>query len=310
MPSTGPPYIDPGVLWELLYIYDLDTEDIEHIEGKRNAIPRPHRVRTEQIVHNESFQEWMILPVSTRILISGNFSGVMLEASALSLFCTTLVNAFRKRENCLCLVWFCGQHLGYSDDSDSDSDFGDSDDGFYPDVDGEGYESGTKVSVIRRMMRSLIAQLVSDYAFGTVCLLPPDIDEAIMEQGCTLEELSRIFCGLVRQLPEHITLFCLLDGIYIYERQEFEDPMLEVLGDILQLTTDRDIPATIKVLVTSPRPTSTVRVGFERNDYDPYTGEKKDLILSLDTLTPAHADFRAERLERNLGNVADETVEA
>ncbi|KAI1804747.1 hypothetical protein F4811DRAFT_570833 [Daldinia bambusicola] len=307
LPTEDTPYIDQDELWALLAIDDIDTTDIDAIEGKRPGISLQDRRRTEQIVQDQKFQDWIVTPKSTKLMVYGNFSSLMVETSALSLFCTTLAKAFRSRKRYVCLVWFCGRHLGYDDESDSDSS--DEEDGYGYDGlklgqdEEDDYGPGIRLSVINRMVRSLIAQLLCDYDFGPMHLLPPDVDPEIIKEGHSLSQLRRLFCWLVRQLPEEITLFCLIDGIVFYEREDFEDPMLDFLGDILELTVSDDVLASVKVLMTSPRPTSTVRIGFE--DEPDGTGEKKNSILAMDLLTPAHVDISDERVNRNLGGIVD-----
>ncbi|KAI1657661.1 hypothetical protein F4813DRAFT_396181 [Daldinia decipiens] len=294
----------------MLGIADIDTADIEGIEEKEKEHPLQDRIRAEQIVQGQIFQEWVVSPTSMKLMIYGNFSSLMVETSALSIFCTTLIKAFRPRKHYLCLVWFCGRHLEYDDGSDSDSsdEEDDLDSSLYlGQYEEDNYSSGTRQGVIKRMMRSLIAQLLCDYDFGPRNLLPPGVDPELIEEGHSLSQLRHLFGWLVRQLPEEITLFCLVDGIFFYEREDFEDPMLDVLGDILELTTSDDVLASVKVLVTSPRPTSTVRVGFEdEDDSSDGAGETKTSILSMDLLIPSHVDVSEERVDRNLGVIEDE----
>ncbi|KAI8627131.1 hypothetical protein F5Y19DRAFT_477692 [Xylariaceae sp. FL1651] len=312
LPQLEAPYVDQRELWSLLDIYDIDTADMEGIEEKGKWLPSQDRARTEQIVHDQKFQEWIVSPESTKLMIYSNFSGLMMETSALSLFCTTLAKAFRARKRYLCLVWFCGRHLGYDDESDSGSS--DSEDEFDEEFNLEhdeedDYNPGTRQRVIKRMMRSLIAQLLCDYDFGPKHLLPPSVDPDVIEEGHSLSQLRRLFGWLVRQLPEEVTLFCLVDGIVFYEREDFEDPMLDVLGDLLELTASNDVLAAVKVLVTSPRPTSTVRAGFEdENINSDGAAEMKSSILCMDLLTPSHVDVSEERFNRNLGGIEKEKL--
>ncbi|KAL2151993.1 hypothetical protein VTH82DRAFT_5177 [Thermothelomyces myriococcoides] len=260
--------IDQEGLWRLMDITDLDTADMEEIEEKAYQLPLQYRVRAEQMVNNQAFQEWIVSPSSAKLLIYANFPGLVMETSALSLFCTTLIKAFRSRKRYLCLVWFCGRHLGYDDESDldlSDSEAAsdDDDDPGWVHYGEDDYMPGTRQRVIKRMMRSLIAQLLCDYEFDQRYLLPPSADLHALEDH-SLPQLWHLFGWLVRQMPEGVTLFCLVDGIVFYEREDFEEPMLDVLGDLIGLTASRDISAAVKVLVTSPRPPfSTIRAGFE-----------------------------------------------
>lgn len=60
-----------------------------------------------------------------------------------------------------------------------------------------------------------------------------------------------------------------MDGIVFYEREQFEGPMLDLLGDIVGLMVISDVLATVNVLVTSPWPSATVRAALEKlfNDW-------------------------------------------
>ncbi|KAI0116395.1 hypothetical protein GGR51DRAFT_574693 [Nemania sp. FL0031] len=304
-PSHGPgtPYISQEELWDLLKIHDIDKIDLEEIEREQNQLSLHDRAQTEQIVHNQAFQNWIVSPKSTKLMIYSNFSGLMLETSALSLFCTTLAHAFRSRRKYLCLVWFCGRHLGH-DDSDYDSDYDGSDSGDSSDVNLGYYEDefapANRDAVIQKMMRSLIAQLLCNHDFDPGDLLPPNVDLYSIEDH-SLSQLRSLFCWLVRRLPEEITLFCLIDGAVFYEREEFEDPMFDVLADLLEIIDFDNTLAVIKLLVTSPRPTSTVRMGFEDEDIgSDSVKEANNMILCLDSLTLSHVDVSEERVNRTL----------
>lgn len=315
-PQPQTPQINQEKLWTSLHIWDIDTDDIERIEEWRKGerLDPRDRVSAEQIVHSQLFQDWIISPSSTKLLVHGNFSGILMQISALSLFCVTLTKAFRARSHCLCLVWFCGCHLG-GDESDSESgsssDDDDEESGYIGLDDGEEvYSHRTQKKPIERMLRSLIAQLLCDYDFGpATALLPPGVDLSFIEEG-SLACLRCLFDWLVRQLPGDVTLFCILDGIVFYEREEFEDPMLDALGDILSLTADDSIRAAVKVLVTSPWSTGTVRVAFEDegsdDDEDGGPHPPKSLIIPLDSLPHSQLDPSDERMGRELGAVDDD----
>ncbi|GAP85104.2 hypothetical protein SAMD00023353_2200330 [Rosellinia necatrix] len=297
--------INQDDLWDLLDIFDIDTTDLETIEEKGKQLPIQDQARTEPVVNNQLFQDWIVSPRSAKLMIYGDFSPFHMAASALSLFCKTLANAFRDRKRYLCLVWFCGLHLGDNDESDTDSnesegDFDDQLDGVYDKEDD--YNFGTRKRVIERMIRSFIAQLLCDYDFGPGHLFPPDVDPDVIGQGQSLSQLRRLFIWLVRRLPEEITLVCLIDGISFYEREEFEDPMLDALGDILELTASEDMGVAVKVLVTSPRPSVTFRMGFEDGNASlGNAGETRTSILSLDLMAQSNVDASEDRVKRTLG---------
>ncbi|KAI0401475.1 hypothetical protein F4802DRAFT_580381 [Xylaria palmicola] len=308
-PQRETPYINQDDLWDMLDMMDIDEVDMDAIEAKVKRLPPKDGAKTEQIVSNQVFQDWIVSPQPTKLMIYGDFLPFHMRTSALSAFCRTLTKAFRSRKRHMCLVWFCGFHLGDDDESDVDSSDSedDLDEGLGRMCDEEDdYDFGTRQRVIKRMMRSLIAQLLCDYDFGPGHLLPPDVDPDVIEQGYSLSQLRRLFRWLVRQLPEEITLVCVVDSVFFYERKEFEDPMLDVLGDILELTTS-DVSATVKVLVTSQRPSVTFRMGFEDEDSILDSNEKVTTsILSLDSIAPSHLDVSEERFNRTIGQTGCE----
>jgi hypothetical protein len=196
------------------------------------------------------------------------------------------------------LAWFCGRHLdaNVSEDSD-DSDRYSSDD--YDSDDSEENYSDPGLKMIRKMTKSFIAQLLHQHDFPVLPVNPPAIDLASLQNG-DVEELLTLFRWLVRQLPEDITFFCLVDGIAYYEREEFEDPMVEVLESILALTVDDNVRAAVKLFVTSPWPTDIVRAGFEDED------GKEDFILSMKGLPRLGWAPSEARLQRELGTRSDD----
>lgn len=108
------------------------------------------------------------------------------------------------------------------------------------------------------MVRSLIAQLLSDYDFGSPHpVLRPGVDLALIEGG-DLAELTGLLGWLVRQLPEEVTLVIIVDGIAFYEREEFENPMLDVMGDLVGLTAASDVQATVVAVVVFVRAIAVV----------------------------------------------------
>lgn len=137
------------------------------------------------------------------------------------------------------------------------------------------------------MVQSLICQLLCQFDFQG--RLPAS--EAIREQAKRedVEELCRLFERLVCLLPEYAVVFCLVDGIIYYEREEFNEDMGYVLATILRMSDKQSTPAALKVLVTSPSRTVDVRKPFP-----------SDLIMSMDSLALPGMVASKQRLERTL----------
>lgn len=80
-----------------------------------------------------------------------------------------------------------------------------------------------------------------------------------------IQELCKLFGCLIRQIPSTVTVFCMIDGIGLYEREQYKDGMEDILICILELAEDEEkgIVTPIKMFLTSPRPTRHVRAVFQ-----------------------------------------------
>ena len=67
-----------------------------------------------------------------------------------------------------------------------------------------------------------------------------------------LKTLCDIFRNLVIQLPKSIIIFCVIDGISLYESTEGEADLLYAWQRLNQLLTHKGLKAVMKLLATSP----------------------------------------------------------
>ncbi|KAI1806952.1 hypothetical protein F4811DRAFT_560169 [Daldinia bambusicola] len=156
------------------------------------------------------------------------------RVSPFSVLCSSLMGILRIQRNFITLVFFCGQHL-------------------------DGDENPGPLA----MIRSLVGQLLQQ----NPCSLG-DLAQHVSMQGVwrgDIQELCKLFGYLIRQLPSTVTVFCILDGIGFYEREQYKDDMEDILDYILDLVEDEEhcIAPVIKLLLTSPRPTRYVRAAFQ-----------------------------------------------
>jgi hypothetical protein len=263
-----------------LDILDVDNDDIRQMTATKTRLSG----QSEQIVQKGQFKAWLVAPTSAKLLIHGNCRDAQQQqTSELSFFCSTVTQVFRTKSNFVSLVWFCGRHLN---DCDLFDEFDSSD------YDSDGQDS-QKVNVVKNMIKSLVTQLLQQYVFTELHLSPVTFDLAGLEDG-DLEQLCALFAWLISQMPEDITVFCLIDGIVYYEREGFEDAMADVVAAILSVMADDRVQAAMKFLVTSPWPTVTVRAGFEDED------GTADFVMSIETLPHAWREPNEARLRRQL----------
>jgi hypothetical protein len=141
----------------------------------------------------------------------------------------------------------------------------------------------------RALLTSLIVQLLTQYEFDTRPL-HQEVDVASLQDGGTIEALTKLLLWLLRHLPQSTTLILMIDGVALFEREEFEDEALDVFEALILIAGDGNVPASIKLLFTSTPGTEIVRDAFE----------KEDLILNVDALPKLGWVPSEERMEREL----------
>ncbi len=270
-PAMGP-YISPEALRRMLDTPDLDLADLAFVDDKKGQLPQGERTQAEQIINTQLFQRWIVSTSSAKLLVHWDFSPpeTIADVSPLSVFCATMTQALRGRERFVSALWFCGQHIDPA-------------------------EAGGRVGG-RAMLTSLIDQLLRQYAFDTRPMHSA-VDLAAL-QAVELDALTQLLGWLVRQLPETMTLFFIIDGVYLFERDEFQHEALPVLSSVIRLAEDTTVPATIKLLLTSTPGTDIVRGAFE----------EEDLILNVNGLPQLGWAPSDERMKRELETGMDEAA--
>ncbi|OQV08649.1 hypothetical protein CLAIMM_12882 [Cladophialophora immunda] len=268
--SVAESHIDPQDLLDWIEIPNVVEYDLKIINEKRQTrVPMNEQARAEQLIQARQLKEWVVSPESTQLLVHGEYEGKQ-DISGLSLLCSYLAQSLVARAPLyIPLLFFCGLHTDRNVDD---------------------YTGGLA------MVQSFICQLLCQFDFDKK-LLVVDVDEDRIRDA-DIGQLCDLFELLVKQLPSTVVLFCIIDGIVYYERNEFVDDMGLVLVTLLKISEQKG-QATVKVLVTSPTVTRLVRKPFP-----------DELILSM--ATTAHSDEVASkaRLERQLAESLEEQIDA
>ena len=264
--------VNQETLRRILNIPDLDYVDIAFILDKKEELPAKQRAQAEQIVNTTLFRNWIVTTSSAKLLVQwdSQLPQTIAEVSPLSVFCATMVQALQAKERFLSVQWFCGRHADLM-------------------------EAGLYVGG-RAMLRSLIDQLLREHSFDMQKMYP-EIDHASLQEG-QISELERLLCWLIQQLPQTITLICIIDGVVLYERPEHYDEAWPGLACLLRMTGDLSLAATVKVLFTSTPGPTLFRAAFE----------EENLILNVDTMPRLEWTPSNERMARELGDGLDEPV--
>lgn len=255
-------FISQETLRNMINVRDLDLADLAFVQDRKGQLASRDRSRAEQVTNAPQFRSWVVSPLSTKLLVHWDSSlpKIIAEVSPLTVFCATMAQALRSNPRFISALWFCGQHIDASD---------------------LGAQSGGQT-----MIGSLLDQLLRQWQFNTEPL-HNFVDYQRLQRG-DFETSIGLIGFLVRQLPSEMVLFFIIDGAVLYERDEVRDALLVFLT-LLQLVTDSDVRATVKLLITSTPGTDIIRVSFEQ----------KDLILNVSSL-PILAAASEERMVREL----------
>ncbi|KAJ6263729.1 hypothetical protein Dda_2299 [Drechslerella dactyloides] len=257
--TQSTPAFTVEALLKLLQFPSIDKNDLEEVLSNREIISANYVARAEQVAGTPQFRDWAIMAKSTELLVEGNFGlGESHYVSALSVLCATFMKAVRTREKYISLVFFCGCH---------------------PEDDQTGDDDGNSTAGGVYMIKSLITQLIEQHHDFDLTELDRQINQQLVEDG-DLDELCTLFDWLVRRLPERLTFMCIIDGVMHYEIDAWEDELIKVMSCLLDLTRDEDVSVPVKVLVTSPNPTESIRELFDTEDDSSY--------LTLDSFNEAN----------------------
>ncbi|KKY28927.1 putative heterokaryon incompatibility [Diplodia seriata] len=215
----------------MLDIPDFDLIDAAFIDDKKPQFSSRQLAQAEQIASASLFHDWMVSPRSARLLVQWDaptpprtVGGV----SPLSTFCGAMARALQTRgPRFIPLLWFCGRHIDTSDpDNDENSHIG-----------------------ARSMLASLIDQLLRRHDFDTRPL-HRDLDLSAL-QSRSPAALAKLLDWLIRRLPPTTTVVLIVDGVVLFEREEFQDEALPALSGLLRLASDGVSAAAVKVLFAS-----------------------------------------------------------
>ncbi|KAG4442565.1 hypothetical protein IFR05_001977 [Cadophora sp. M221] len=253
--------ISQEAVQRILGTTDFDYTDIAFILDKKEEIPARQRAQAEQIVNTTMFRHWIVSTSSARLLVqwTARLPKTIAEVSPLSIFCATMAQALHAKERFISMQFFCGRHIDVMEDP--------------------GNIGG------RAILLSFIAQLFRHYTFD-MRLLYPSITTRLHEYEVSV--LEDLLNWMVRQLPPTITLFCIIDGVFLYEREEHCEEALPALAFVLSLTADPKVSATVKVLFTSTPGPDTIRTAFSAEDQ----------ILNVEALPQLESTPSDERLMR------------
>lgn len=265
-----PQHLDQNMLRQIIDAQDIDMADIAFAIDKTHEFPARERTLVEQIIHTRQFRDWVMSPFSSKLLVhwDGCLPKTIADISPLTLFCVSMAQMLRVNPRFLTTLWVCGRHTDPAESSTG------------------GYA----------MVASLVDQLLRQHFFDVSSLfINGDVDfDSIQSGDGPLDELVKILELLVQQLPETVTLVCLIDGITLFERDQLG--ALPAFACLMRLVGDPTLQAAVKILFTSTPGCDVVRSAFE----------DEDLILNVNGLPRLTWAPSEERVAREFSSYVEE----
>ncbi|PWY90983.1 hypothetical protein BO70DRAFT_392650 [Aspergillus heteromorphus CBS 117.55] len=246
---------------KLLDTHNGDLVDLALAIEMKGRLSQKEQAQAEQMEHTEPFRLWIISPHSAKLLIHWDPrpTTILRGLSPLSVVGTTIAQALRDQPRFLSLSWFGGLQV-----------------------------DRTETGLVGRkyaMVCSLIDQLLRQHEFDT-SFLPIPTDPLASQ-----EDWLQLLDALIRQLPAMRTVCCIINGIILLEREEYEAEALPVLGKLIALVENPTVVVPLKLLLTSSPGTTIVRAAFE----------DEGLILNIGPLPPPGLAPSQTRVIRELG---------
>ena len=154
------------------------------------------------------------------LLVDGNAGSAAERVSAMTVVCALLAYSLPS-ETASIITYFCGLHTDPADTL--------------------GGPCG--------MLRAILAQVIHDYDVRLDFFDSEEYDEL---QRFDLRRLCILLGVLIKKLPAGVVLFCMIDGISLYEKEGWLEGTCYALKMIGDLTRDSEVSATFKLLLTSP----------------------------------------------------------
>jgi len=173
---------------------------------------------------NQRFKRWITTGQADLIYVEGHLDSANFgRTSPISYICANLVLLFRDRPDTMMLHFFCGQHVASYDGL-----------------------QGPK-----GLMRSILAQFLEtwpDVPLDNVDLTDFQNNHELIP----IDVLCRTFDQMVRQVPMHATICCIIDDLTQFEKSHWTEDYSTLLQMLDHLTKYEGSGPKVKILVTSP----------------------------------------------------------
>ena len=233
-------------LEQVLALLDFDIEllpnDVESNLRNVWTLPLSAQDRAATVMASPHLHIWLTTTQPSALFINGN-SDASARQSPLSYICGKLIDSISssvgvsRHASILACAFFCGQHMDLDD-----------------------LASGPA-----GMMRSLLAQLLllSHSAFKLTT-----IKRLLNIDPSEVGELCNAFADLIEQLPQRYVVFCIIDGMTLYEDSQTRcEAAAETTRTLLEaMESCKTKGCMFKLLVTCPGSSRTLYQEFDEEE--------------------------------------------
>lgn len=203
-------------------------DDLDTVLRRANSLDTIDQDQARWLAKTPEFQDWFQCDRSAILLCDGCTTEHLYLVSSMSVFCATLISSLVDDENVIALVFFSGLH-----------------------AETHTYTRGANGPI--GLIRSLCAQLL---LHPSLTKLDLSFLSATMLEGLSHQNLDAYrytFERLLQQVPPWMRVYCILDGIWLYERPPWLDD-LKYLASMFEsmITEESSETPMVKVLMTSP----------------------------------------------------------
>ena len=232
-------------LEHVLALVDFDIEllpnDVESTLQNVWTLPLPAQDRAATIIASPQLRTWLTTPQPSALFINGNHDASARQ-SPLSYVCGKLIDSMSSPVEgsghpwILACAFFCGQHMDLDDPASGPAG----------------------------MMRSLLARLLLNYSVFKLTTIKRLLNIDPSEIG----ELCSAFADLIAQLPRRYVVFCIIDGLTLYEDSPSRcEAAMEATRTLLEVMEScKTNGCVFKLLVTCPGNSRTLYREFDEEE--------------------------------------------
>lgn len=224
--------LTPNELLELLGVSHLaQNEDEYHVLRHGRSVDAAALSAASLMLRTRQVQQLLGILVPGIILVEGcGDRSQTSRVSPISVVCVTLAHTLRTRPASVALLFLCGRHV----------------DG------GDGVICGPQ-----GLMRSLLAQLILVVAqnnwisdFSQIGF--PGGEEETEWKHLALHDVCLLFHQMLESIPCMTEVFCLVDGISFFERDDWCHDYDMVMNTFARIIENQNLNVAFKLLITTP----------------------------------------------------------